>query len=145
MGMLLLQDFKILKFMLTAITSSMIIFYALGDLGLITLTMKNLDWGKPVGGLIFGMGMAILGYCPGTIAARIGEGKTESILAVFGTALGIFIYALLIKPIKALLLSSEINGNMSILFGINHWFIVIPIALVFLIIIYLVNRKFHDD
>lgn len=64
MGMLLLKDFKILKFMLTAVISSMILFHLLGDLGLIKVVPKNLDWGKLVGGLIFGTGMGILGYCP---------------------------------------------------------------------------------
>lgn len=77
MGMLLLKDFKILKFMLTAVISSMILFYLLGDFGLLKVVPKNLEWGKLVGGLIFGTGMGILGYCPGTMAARIGEGKKK--------------------------------------------------------------------
>jgi uncharacterized protein len=107
MGMLLLKDFKILKFMLTAVTSSMILFYLIGDTGLLKVVPKNLDWGKVVGGLIFGTGMGILGYCPGTMAARIGEGKKDAILALFGMAFGILIYALTIKPVKELFLSKE--------------------------------------
>lgn len=145
MGMLLLKDFKILKFMLTAVISSMILFYLLGDLGLLKLSPKNLDWGKVAGGLIFGSGMAILGYCPGTMAARIGEGKKDAIIAVAGTAIGIFIYAIFIKPIKAVFLSSEINGDISVLLGINHWLLVIPAAVLFSAIIYLVNKKFNDN
>ena len=144
-GMLLLKDFKILKFMLTAVTSSMILFYVLGDFGLLTLTLKSLDWGKLVGGLIFGTGMGILGYCPGTMAARIGEGKKDAILAFFGMALGIFIYSLMIKPIKATLLSGEIGGDISLLLGVSHWFIIIPAALLFSGIIYVVNKKISDD
>jgi len=145
MGMLLLKDFKILKFMLTAVTLSMILFYLLGDLGLLKVVPKNLDWGKLVGGLIFGTGMGILGYCPGTMAARIGEGKKEAILALFGMALGIFIYALMIKPVKAAFLSSEINGDIFIQLGINRWIVIIPAAILFSAIIYFVNKKFSDD
>jgi hypothetical protein len=145
MGMLLLKDFKILKFMLTAVTSSLILFYLLGDLGFLKLALKNLDWGKLVGGLIFGTGMGILGYCPGTMAARIGEGKKEAILALFGMALGIFIYALMIKPVKIAFLSSEVNGDISILLGINHWFLIIPAAILFSTIIYFVNKKISDN
>lgn len=145
MGMLLLKDFKILKFTLTTVTISLILFYVLGDIGLLTLSPKGLDWGKLVGGLIFGIGMGLLGYCPGTMAARIGEGKKEPILAIFGMAFGIFIYALMIKPIKATLLSVEISGNIAMLLGINHWFIIIPAALLFLAIIYFVNKNFNDD
>ncbi|MDX9925391.1 MAG: YeeE/YedE thiosulfate transporter family protein [Ignavibacteriaceae bacterium] len=145
MGMLLLKDFKILKFMLTAVTSSMILFYLLGDFGLLKVVPKNLEWGKLVGGLIFGTGMAILGYCPGTMAARIGQGKKDSILALFGTAIGILIYALTIKTVKPLLLSSEINGDISVLLGINSWFIIIPAAIIFISIIYFVNKNFSDN
>ena len=145
MGMLLLKDFKILKFMLTAVTSSMILFYLLGDAGLLTLSPKSLDWGKLIGGLIFGAGMGMLGYCPGTMAARIGQGKKESILSFFGMALGIFIYALMIKPVKETLLAADINGDISILIGVNHWVLVIPAAIVFSAIIYFVNKYVSDD
>lgn len=145
MGMLLLKDFKILKFMLTAITSSLILFYLLGDIGLLKVVPKNLDWGKLVGGLIFGTGMGILGYCPGTMMARIGEGKKEAILALFGMAFGIFLYALTIKPVKQLFLSGEINGDISILLGVNRWMIIIPAAIVFAGIIYFLNKKVSDN
>lgn len=145
MGMLLLKDFKILKFMLTAVTSSLILFYLLGDIGLLKVVPKNLDWGKLVGGLIFGTGMGILGYCPGTMMARIGEGKKEAILALFGMAFGIFLYALTIKPVKQLFLSGEINGDISILLGVNRWMIIIPAAIVFAGIIYFLNKKVSDN
>ena len=145
MGMLLLKDFKILKFMLTAVTSSMILFYLLGDIGLLKVVPKNFDWGKLVGGLIFGTGMGILGYCPGTMAARIGEGKKEAILALFGMALGILIYALTIKPVKEAFLSGEINGDIFIQLGVNRWIVIIPAAILFSAIIYFVNKKFNDN
>lgn len=145
MGMLLLKDFKILKFMLTAVISSMILFHLFGDLGLLKVVPKNLDWGKLVGGLIFGTGMGILGYCPGTMAARIGEGKKEAILALFGMVLGILIYALTIKPVKAAFLSSEINGDIFVQLGVNKWIVIIPVALLFSAIIYFVNKKVSDN
>lgn len=145
MGMLLLKDFKILKFMLTAVTSSMILFYLLGDFGVLKVVPKNLEWGKLVGGLIFGTGMGILGYCPGTMAARIGEGKRDSILALFGTALGIFIYALTIKPVKETFLASEIYGNIFLQLGLNKWLVIIPAAILFAAIIYFVNKKVSDN
>ncbi len=145
MGMLLLKDFKILKFMLTAVISSMILFYLLGDFGLLKTVPKNLDWGKLVGGLIFGTGMGILGYCPGTMAARIGEGKKEAILSLFGMAIGIFIYALTIKNVKETFLSSEMNGDIFTQLGVNKWIVIIPAAIIFSAIIYFVNKNFSDN
>ncbi len=145
MGMLLLKDFKILKFMLTAVTSSMILFYFFGDIGLLKVVPKNLDWGKLVGGLIFGSGMGILGYCPGTLAARIGEGKKEAVLALVGASAGIFVYASTIHLVKPVFLSGEMNGDISVLLGVNHWFLILPSAIIFAFIIMFVHRKFRDD
>lgn len=145
MGMLLLKDFKILKFMLTAVTSSMVLFHLFGDAGLLTVSPKNLDWGKVVGGLIFGAGMGILGYCPGTMAARIGEGKREPIFAVVGMAAGIFIFALVFGPVRAALLSTEVNGDISILLSVNRWLTIVPAAVIFVAIVWLLNRKVSDD
>ena len=145
MGMLLLQDFKILKFMLTAVIGSMILFHLLGDAGLLKLSPKTLDGGKLVGGLLFGVGMALLGYCPGTMAARIGEGKKEALIAMAGMALGILFFAVMIKPIKATILSKEISGDISVLFGINHWYVILPAAFLLSGLIFFVNRTSSDS
>jgi len=144
-GLLLLKDFKILKFMLTAVTFSMIGFYIMKDTGLIEFNPKPLDWGKLAGGLIFGIGMGLLGYCPGTLASRIGEGKKDAWLGALGMVLGILFYALNINFFKTHFLAKQLNGNISEALGIHHW-IIVPIAtLCFAGIIFLVNKYFKDD
>jgi len=145
MGMLLLKDFKILKFMLTAVISSMIGFHLLGDLHILEVIPKDLDWGKVAGGLIFGLGMGILGYCPGTLAARIGEGKREAILAFFAMAGGILIHGAFAAPIQSFLGSASINGDVFELLGVNKWLVIVPAACLFSALIYVLNRKFHDN
>lgn len=139
-GMLLLKDFKILKFMLTAVTFSMIGFYTLGSLGVIELHPKPLDWGKVVGGLIFGIGMGLLGYCPGTLIARIGEAKKDAWVGLLGMVLGILFFAVNVKFFKTTLMTKNINGDISVVLGINQWVIVPIAALVFIGIIYLANK-----
>lgn len=139
-GMLLLKDFKILKFMLTAVTFSMIGFYTLGSLGVIELHPKPLDWGKVVGGLIFGIGMGLLGYCPGTLIARIGEAKKDAWVGLLGMVLGILSFAVNVKFFKTTLMTKNINGDISVVLGINQWVIVPIAALVFIGIIYLANK-----
>lgn len=144
-GMLMLKDFKILKFMLTAVISSMIGFHLLGDLNLLEVMPKDLDWGKVVGGLIFGLGMGTLGYCPGTLAVRIGEGKKEALLALVGTALGIFLFGINVGAIKSLMGTGLIKGDLFIQLGVNKWLVIIPAAFLLGGLIYFLNKRFDDS
>ena len=139
-GLLLLKDFKVLKFMLTAVTISMIGFYILSDLGAITLHPKSLDWGKLVGGLIFGAGMGLLGYCPGTMASRIGEGKKDAWIGALGMVLGILFFALNFNFFKSHFLASSINGDLAANLGIHHWILAPIAAIIFIGIIWLANK-----
>lgn len=144
MGMLLLKDFKILKFMLTAVTFSMIGFYTLDSLDVISLNPKPLDWGKLVGGLIFGAGMGLLGYCPGTMLSRIGEGKKDAWVGLLGTVLGILFFAINVKFFKTHFKSESMSGDISSVLGINQWVIVPVAAIIFIAIIYVANKKVDD-
>jgi hypothetical protein len=57
-------DLAVLKFMMSGLVVSMIGLYALRDLGLITFPAVPATYvvGNLVGGLIFGVGMALTGY-----------------------------------------------------------------------------------
>lgn len=142
-GMLLLKDFKILKFMLTAVTFSMVGFYTLSSLGIIELNPKPLDWGKVVGGLIFGAGMGLLGYCPGSMIARIGEAKKDAWIGLLGMVQGVLFFAVNVKFFKAHLMTQNIPGNLPSILGVNKW-IVIPIAALVFIGIILLASKVDD-
>ena len=58
------RDMTVLKFMLTALAVAMIGLYALRGLGLITFPAVPATYivGNLVGGLIFGIGMSLVGY-----------------------------------------------------------------------------------
>ena len=74
-GQLLLTDFTVLKIMLSASLTGMIGVYLMKSLGWVQLYPKSGSVGiNVIGGLIFGVGFAVLGYCPGTIAGAIGNG-----------------------------------------------------------------------
>ena len=45
-------------------------------------------WGVALGAAIFGTGIAISGYVPGTIWMALGEGRRDAVYAVFGGLLG---------------------------------------------------------
>lgn len=105
----LLKDFTVLKVMMTAVVVGAIGVYGLRALGVIeTLHIKNAAvLGNAVGGAIFGVGMAILGLCPGTGLAALGDGQHDAIPGVLGMVTGAYLYALahpwltatLVKPL----------------------------------------------
>jgi hypothetical protein len=63
-GVFRFTDLTVLKFMLTALIVSMIGLYSLRALGLITFPTVPATYiaGNVIGGLIFGIGMALTGY-----------------------------------------------------------------------------------
>ena len=93
---LLLRDFTVVKIMLSAVVTGMIGIYAMRGLGWVELQPKAGAWGKNlIGGLIFGVGFALLGYCPGTIAGAIGNGYLDALTGgLAGILLGSFLFAL---------------------------------------------------
>jgi uncharacterized membrane protein YedE/YeeE len=59
--------------------------------------------GIVLGGLIFGAGMAILGYCPGTVMISAGEGSLDAVIGIFGGLAGGVIYTLSLPAIAPIL------------------------------------------
>lgn len=103
MGQLRLTDFTVIKVILTSIVVSMLgvsWFYPKGKVPVKTKegSIKN----AIIGGLLFGIGFGLLGYCPGTIAGAIGNGYVDAITGGFiGIVLGTVIYALMYEKLKA--------------------------------------------
>jgi uncharacterized membrane protein YedE/YeeE len=88
-GALRLMDMTILKFMLTAIFVGSVGIYLLKDLGLVKLSIKSTVLGATIiGGLIFGLGWGLLGYCPGTSMGAIGEGRWDGLWGLLGMIAG---------------------------------------------------------
>lgn len=93
-GQLLLTDFTVAKVMLTAILVGMIGIHIMRSAGLVDLHNKSGSIGSTViGGLIFGAGFAILGYCPGTAAAAFGSGAIDALVGMIGIIIGAGIFA----------------------------------------------------
>ncbi|RFS18878.1 transporter [Chitinophaga silvatica] len=60
----------------------------------IKVAPKSFDKGQIFGGLIFGIGWAITGACPGPLFAQIGSGFTVVIVTLFFAILGTWVYGL---------------------------------------------------
>jgi uncharacterized protein len=71
--------------------------------GGISFKNKQRKPGNIVGGVIFGIGWAITGTCPGTGLAQLGEGKMMALFTVAGMFLGAALYRRLGSGIEAAL------------------------------------------
>jgi uncharacterized membrane protein YedE/YeeE len=61
----------------------------------ITIPDKKFTWGNVYGGLIFGLGWAITGACPGPLFAQIGSGFLVTSVTLLSAICGTWIYGLL--------------------------------------------------
>ncbi len=57
-------------------------------------------FGIVIGGLIFGMGVGIAGYFPGTVWIALGQGRRDAIYAVIGGLLGAFTWSVIFGSVK---------------------------------------------
>ena len=93
-GQLLLQDWTVAKIMLTAIVVGMIGVFTLHHFAKVNLHIKPTRIGSNIiGGLVFGAGFALLGYCPGTAAAALGQGSWDALFGMVGLVAGSWIFA----------------------------------------------------
>jgi hypothetical protein len=99
-GQLIFQDFTVIKVMFTAILVGMPGIYLMRRLGWVELHIKPGAVGSTViGSLIFGVGLAILGYCPGTTIGAVGQGSLDALCGgVTGMLAGAATYANAIYP-----------------------------------------------
>ena len=93
-GQFLLTDFTVIKVMLTAIIVGMLGIFSLRALGLVELHVKPTRYAANIaGGLLFGVGLGLLGYCPGTGIVALGQGNYDAIAGILGLLVGSYLYA----------------------------------------------------
>jgi len=144
LGALRLIDMTILKFMLSAIVVGSIGIYLFKDLGVIQLSIKSTSIGaQVVGGLAFGIGWGLLGYCPGTAAGAMGEGRIDGLCGVFGMLCGGALYAIVYPFMKAHIISIGKYGGIGVpqLIGINHWIVIIGLAVLTILLFLFFEKK----
>jgi uncharacterized protein len=143
-GQLLLTDFTVVKIMLSAMVTGMLGVHLLRSLGLAQLHPKPGSLGSsPIGGLIFGAGFAILGYCPGTVAGAVGQGQLDALFGgVVGILIGAGIFAAVYPKLDQTILQRGDFGDITWprILKVNPWFIVLPLAAVVIGLLFLMDR-----
>lgn len=131
-GAMRLIDMTIVKFMLTTIVVGSIGIYLLSDLGAVSFAPRSLSLGlQIVGGLLFGIGWAIIGYCPGTSIGALAEGRYHVVWPIVGMLLGGIVFALLYPAIQTYVAPIGSFGSVSLpeLLGISHWIVIAALAI----------------
>jgi uncharacterized membrane protein YedE/YeeE len=131
-GQLLLSDFTVVKIMLSAVVSGMLGVHLLRTLGLAQLHPKPGSLGSTIiGGLIFGVGFGILGYCPGTIVGAAAQGQLDALFGgLTGALMGAGLYAALYPRLARKVLPFGYFGDKTLpqLLRVNAWLVVLPVS-----------------
>lgn len=56
---------------------------------------KRFQWGQVIGGIMFGLGWALTGACPGPLFAQIGSGFVVVIVTLLSAIAGTWVYGLM--------------------------------------------------
>ncbi|MDH4154559.1 MAG: YeeE/YedE family protein [Nitrospira sp.] len=130
-GTLRLKDFTIMKLIMTAIGIGMIGVHTLDAVGAAHMKVKDLYVpGILIAGVIFGVGFAVTGYCPGTALAAAAEGKPDALMTIVGGLFGALTFAFLWPDLESSLASLGGFGPVTIhgSFGINGLLIALPLG-----------------
>ncbi len=144
LGALRLMDMTIVKFMLSNIIVGMIGIYLLNDLGVVKLSVKATSVGANVlGGILFGLGWGLLGYCPGTSAGALGEGRWDALWGIGGMLVGASIFAHTYPALKNTVYTWGSLGKITLpqILGINHWPVIIVLVIAYVLLLRWFERK----
>ncbi len=114
-GQLLLTDFTVIKVILTAVAVGMAGVHLLMQFNLVQLQIKKGSWGASlIGGLIFGVGFGILGYCPGTVSGAAAKGYIDALLGgIPGLLVGAGLFAWMFPILQKCILNKGDFGTLT--------------------------------
>lgn len=106
-----LRDGRVATVMGTAAAVGALGVYALQRAGHTRLTVKPFQPVALVGGAaLFGTGMALLGYCPGTGLAAVGAGRRDAAAGVLGMLAGAVVFTHLYPRLKSRLEATDLGA-----------------------------------
>jgi len=141
-GALRLTDLTVIRVILSAILVGSIIIYVLGKFGMVRPHIKPTHYASNIiGGLIFGVGFGLWGYCPGTGAAALGQGSWDAGWGIFGMVIGSYIYALTASNFKKMSGVGD-RGKLSVpeLIHINPSIFIIVTSIIFVLFLMYIHQ-----
>lgn len=116
---LLLNDHHVIKTMGTAIATGALALFGMTNKGWIKKEIKPMKMGGIVAGaVVFGAGLALLGYCPGTGVTAMGAGRKDAVAGVLGMLVGAGLHVALYPKLSELLEAGDF-GKITVLQLLN--------------------------
>jgi uncharacterized protein len=142
-GQLLLKNWIVVKIMSTAILVG-----AAGVYWLVSIGVTFLDiWPFQIGGVLlgavlFGIGLAVFGYCPGTSVAASGEGSRDAMIGVLGMLFGAGAFVVAYPSLHPLINALGDYGKLTApdVLGVNPAGVIIALAIFVGVVLWLIER-----
>lgn len=144
-GQFFRTDFTVFKVMFTAIVTAMAGVFTLSALGLMDASQLAVPgtWLLPqlAGGLLFGVGFAMGGLCPGTSCVAAASGKYDALAILAGMLGGTLLFAE-VFPLLARFYDSTAMGRFTLpaLLHLPEWAVVLLVAAIALMAFRLLPR-----
>ena len=123
LSMLRLENLHLAKVILFAIGLSSVLLYLANLVGIFNidhLSVKSLNTGVILGGIIFGLGFGSIGTCPGTcVGAVSGENFKKALSAILGGLIGAFTFSISYSSLKSMGLISSFDLGKLTLFNLS--------------------------
>lgn len=146
LGSLLLKDLDVIKLILMSIAIGTVGIYALDLVDLANLSIKpTYVLGIIVAGLIFGVGFAVAGYCPGTCIVAAGEGKTDAMVTILGGLTGALLYALVYPAMSGLIgVANYGEVTFATAFGVEGIWVAIPFSAILFVLMFKILKDRYE-
>lgn len=138
------RDFTVLRVMLTAIIVGGVGVYILNQNGLAQYHIKPADMlAVVIGAVLFGIGMVLYGYCPGTGVAAVGTGSLHALVGFLGMLVGGILYALSFSWLKENIFTIGAYGKIRLpdITGLPDYTFYIALIVLALVLFRFLDRK----
>jgi hypothetical protein len=143
-GVFSLRDPAVLQFLLAALTVAAVGVQLLVALGVATAipVPRSAIVADLIGGLVFGAGMALAGFCPATVAAGAAEGRLDHLVAGgLGLYTGAVVLGLIyprVLPLTRLVDLGPVTASHAL--GVSAWLLVVLLVEVAALVIWAIER-----
>jgi hypothetical protein len=139
------KDFTVLKIMFTAIIVGGIGVLLLKDAGHAQYHIKPANMlGVSLGAALFGVGMVLYGYCPGTGVAAMAAGSLHALVGFVGMLVGGVLYALSFNWVEAHIQTVAALGKVRLpdITGVPDWGWFVILSAIAGVVFWLVETRF---